>query len=113
MNTDLQIPAIASTSPSEKFANHLLSRFPDLSFYLLSRLPKFAPVAYAISSAITVAGAVPDSNRFPYYLERFRALIDVCLFNFLFMYDAIENCLYHSSLFKKFNNSFFDLSIYY
>ena len=88
MDTDVQIPAIASTSPSEKFANHLLSRFPDLSFILLSRLPRFSPVAYAISSANTVAGAASDSHRFPYYLEPFRALTDVCLFNFLFMYNA-------------------------
>jgi len=39
-------------------------------------------VASAISSAITVAGAVSDSHRFPYYLENIQALMDV-LYEFI------------------------------
>jgi len=34
-------------------------------------------VATTISSAITVAGAVSDFHRFPYYLENIQALMDV------------------------------------
>jgi len=40
-------------------------------------------VASAISSAITVAGAVSDFHRFPYYLENIQALMDV-LYEFSF-----------------------------
>jgi len=63
--------------------HHHISRFPDLSFLLLSRLPKLSLVASAISSAITVAGAVSDFHRFPYYLENIQALMDV-LYEFSF-----------------------------
>lgn len=39
-------------------------------------------VAFAISSAITVAGAVSDFHRIPYYLENIQALMDV-LYEFM------------------------------
>jgi len=54
-------------------------------------------VASAISSAITVAGAVSDSHRFPYYLENIQALMDV-LYEIIIFYK-IKNCFYHSLFF--------------
>jgi len=38
-------------------------------------------VAFAISSAITVAGAVLDFHQFPYYLENIQALMYVFISN--------------------------------